>query len=123
MEEDNAHLVVLPHLASHKVPVLQLVDEPVTRAVDEQTADTPQRLGGEELDLEGVVSRVGRSLIRVELNPRHTLALGSLGSTRPVGCTWTFSMSIPFAPTSMAILWPSPVQWSPLVVGWWRISR
>jgi len=45
------------------------------------------------------------------------LASGSSGCTSPVGCTWTLFMSTVPAPAASAILIPSPVQCSPLVVG------
>jgi len=45
------HLVVLPHLVGDKVSVLKLIDESVTRVINEQTTDTTQCLGGKELDL------------------------------------------------------------------------
>mmetsp|Transcript_73967 Transcript_73967/g.130912 ORF Transcript_73967/g.130912 Transcript_73967/m.130912 type:complete len:225 (-) Transcript_73967:244-918(-) len=46
-----------------------------------------------------------------------TLASGSSGWMRPVGWTWIHSRSTQSAPTAIDILRPSPVQWSPLVVG------
>mmetsp|Transcript_11075 Transcript_11075/g.34309 ORF Transcript_11075/g.34309 Transcript_11075/m.34309 type:complete len:331 (-) Transcript_11075:1318-2310(-) len=50
--------------------------------------------------------------------PRNlVLALGALGSMRPVGWSCTLSMSMRATPRSRAILTPSPVAKSPLVVG------
>merc|ERR1712048_796925 len=46
-------------------------------------------------------------------------ASASSGFTRPVGCTWTHSKSMDFAPMPSPILMPSPVQCSPFVVGKW----
>merc|ERR1719221_1503679 len=46
-----------------------------------------------------------------------TLASGSSGFTRPVGCTCTHSKSTLLAPTASPILIASPVQCSPFVVG------
>ena len=54
------------------------------------------------------------------LNPQPLLfpiTSGSSGSTNPVGCTWTHSRSMLRAPMASPILMPSPVVWSPLVVG------
>merc|ERR1719254_19778 len=50
------------------------------------------------------------------------LASGSSGFTSPVGWTCTHSRSIDFPPIASAILMPSPVQCSPLVVGRWSKS-
>lgn len=50
-DQSDRELVVLPHLTRDIVAVLQLVDESVTRIVDEESADTTQSFGREEFDL------------------------------------------------------------------------
>eukprot|EP00438_Fugacium_kawagutii_P031209 Skav220804 [mRNA] locus=scaffold150:419661:421577:- [translate_table: standard] len=85
----------LPHLAGHIVASAQLVAETLTVAVDHQAAHATQGLSGQKLDL-------GLRII--------------------VGWTWTHSKSMLRAPMASPILMPSPVVWSPLVVGRWRRS-
>ena len=50
-DEPDGELAVLPHLARDVVAVLELVDETAAGVVQEEAADTAERLRGQELDL------------------------------------------------------------------------
>lgn len=50
-DEADRVLAVLPHLARNVIAVTELVGEPVALVVEEESSDSTERFGGEELDL------------------------------------------------------------------------
>jgi hypothetical protein len=74
----ETHLAILPDLACDVITVLELIDEALTGVIEQETTDTTERLGCEELDL-----RLG--LIRVDEAGRVHLYLLEIDRVRTNG--------------------------------------
>ena len=57
-DKSNGVLPVLVHLASNVIPSSELVAEPLSLVVEKKTSNSPESLGGQELDLRSRLIRI-----------------------------------------------------------------